>query len=389
MPRKSGKAARKGNSSRDAGSKLSDLLSASVRARSLTRRFPAGDSIVSEGEEGSSAFILLNGACDVSVHGEVVSHVNAGEVFGEIACLERGTRTATVRAAADSEVLEISGQDLRAELRRSPALLDRFLRTMARRARDISRRETSARDEHRGLRRILENLHPSLDRFTSHPVLSVEVRWQPFTFASGDYYDVLELSPSRFLFALGDVMGHGAFTSPTLGMIRSQLHESVNSESRPHELLAHLHQHMLRHGHPDVFMTLTLLILDVDSLTAEFSVAGPPCPLIYAAGQCRPLTHQFGWTLGFPFDDIQFHSEQVQVTHGDSFLFYTDGLSDAARGPDSDRDVLGAKPLAEIFGDLCTRGSTGIADGVFTGVEQFQSGWPLGDDATALVVRVR
>ena len=78
------------------------------------------------------------------------------------------------------------------------------------RVRDISRRETSARDEHRELRRVLEGLQPSLDRFERHPRLSVEVRWEPLTFASGDYYDVLELSPTRFLFALGDVLGHGA-----------------------------------------------------------------------------------------------------------------------------------------------------------------------------------
>ena len=146
MSQMSGMVAADGGSARRDDATLVDLLSAPVRARSLRRCVTAGESIVREGEEGASAFILLSGECDVSVHGDVLSRVMPGEVFGEIACLERGTRTATVKARADSEILEISVDDLRAELRQSPVLLDRFLRAIVYRVRSISRRE-QRRDE--------------------------------------------------------------------------------------------------------------------------------------------------------------------------------------------------------------------------------------------------
>ena len=366
-----------------------NLLGESVRMHTSRRSFPPGDTIVREGEPGSSAFILLSGACDVTVHGDVLGVVSPGELFGDIACLEGGTRTATIRTTSTSDVLEIAGDALRAELRRSPALLDRFLRAMAHRVRNISRRETAARDEHRELRRVLEGLQPRLDRLQSSSQLLIDVRWQPLTFASGDYYDVLELSPHRVLFALGDVMGHGASTSPIYAMVRSQLHEFASSERRPHELLAHLHRHLRQHGHPNVFMTLTLLMLDVDSRTADFAVGGPPCPLVYSGGSCRPLTHRLGWTLGYPFDGISFVSETIPVTPGDTFLFYTDGLSEAARGTDRDRDMLGVERLSAIFSGLCESNSSSIADGVFAGVQAFRGSWPAEDDATALIVQVR
>ena len=291
-------------------SKVVDLLSSPVRAASRTRRFATGEVIVHEGEPGSSAFILLSGRCDVTVHGDILNVVGPGEFFGEIACLEGGTRTATVRAAAECDALELDGAALRAELGQSPALLEKFLRVIAHRVRDISRRETTVRDEQRELRRVLESLHPSLDRFRNHASLAVEVRWEPLSFASGDYYDVLELAPTRFLFALGDVMGHGAPTAPIVGLIRGQLHESATPNSRPHALLAHLHRHMQRHGHPDVFMTLMLLLLDVESSTAEFAVAGPPSPLLCRGGRSSPLTADFGWTLGYPFGGVPFRSER-------------------------------------------------------------------------------
>jgi serine phosphatase RsbU (regulator of sigma subunit) len=366
-----------------------DLLGAAVRAASEIRRFAAGDTIIREGEAGASAFVLLSGRCDVTVHGEVLNRVHPGELFGEIACLEGATRTATVRAIADSDVLELSGDALRSELRRSPALLDHCLRALAHRFRNVSRRETAVRDEQRQLRSVLEHLQPSLDRFQGHPLISVDVNWQPLTLASGDYYDVLELSPARFLCALGDVMGHGALTTPIVGMVRSQLHESVNVDSRPHQLLTHVHRHMRRHGDPNVFMTLSLLILDFESSTAEFGVAGPPSPMLWRSGQCRSLAADCGWTLGYPFEQITFQSERLDIESGDVFVFYTDGLAGSSRGPDPDRDILDHEALARIVCETCAAGTEAIARRIFAAAEDYRRGWPLEDDATAFVVAVR
>ena len=78
-------------------------------------------------------------------------------------------------------------------------------------------------------------------------------------------------------------------------------------------------------------MTMTLLMLDVDSNLTTFAVAGPPCPLLQREGSSKPLTDQFGWTLWYPFSGVSFQTEHIQLAPGDTLLFYTDGLSDAAR----------------------------------------------------------
>jgi len=367
---------------------LVDLLSPLVRAGSRMRYVGAGEVIVREGEPGGEAFILLSGLCHASVQGEVVNTVRPGELFGEIACLEGATRTATVRATVDSEMLEISGEDLRGELQRSPSILERVLRALAHRVRDISRRETSILTEQRQLRDVLERLRPSLQRFRDHPVLSVAARSEPLSFASGDYYDVLELSPTRVLFALGDVMGHGAPAAPILAMVRSQLHESASAQSRPHELLTHLHHHLQRHGDPNVFMTLILLILDTEASTAEFAIAGPPPPILWRGGETALLTDQPGWTLGYPFNDVAFRTERLAVSKGDTLVLFSDGLSDAARGPNPDRDILGTSGLEKIIREVCpARGET-VVSALFAGVKGFRAGWPAEDDATALAITI-
>lgn len=373
----------------DAAHQILGLLSVPVPSGSTIRQFAAGDVIVREGEPGSEAYIVLSGSCEVTVHGEVLNHVLPGELFGEVACLGEGTRTATVRAVLDTSVLEMSVHTLRAELHQSPALLDTFLRALAGRLRRMSDREMVARDEHRSLRKVLDRLQPSLEPFKSHTALSVDVRSQPLTFSSGDYYDVLELSPSRILFALGDVMGHGAQTTPILAMMRGQLHESATAESTPDALLAHLHHHMQRHGHPNVFMTLTVLILDLVTSLAEVAVAGPPCPLLYRDGRCTPLTTQIGWTLGYPFDDVSYTSERIPMRPGDVVLFYTDGLSDVAPPGEPGGEGLGALGLAEILRDAVAANPASPAAAIFDGVAAIQNGRPFEDDATALVFSLR
>jgi serine phosphatase RsbU (regulator of sigma subunit) len=365
------------------------LLSPAARAGSRVARYPPGALVVREGDAGGSAFILLGGRCEVTVHGHRLNVISPGELFGEIACLEGGTRTATVRADVECDVLELDGPTLRAALADSPAMLDRLLRALARRLRDISGREVAVRDEQHQLRRVLETLQPSLSRFADHSALAVEVRWEPLSVTSGDYYDVLELRPDCYLFALGDVMGHGAATTPILGMVRGQLHEAAAPGRHPHTLLAHLHRHMQRHGHPDVFMTLALLQLDLASRTAEYALAGPPSPLLWRDGQSRPIARQFGWTLGYPFGTQPFWSETLALAPGDVLLFYTDGLSDAARGPDPDKDALGTDGLCRLLTDVCGERTAGIADAIVDRVQQYRGAWPAEDDATAMAVRLR
>jgi diguanylate cyclase (GGDEF)-like protein len=74
------------------------------------RRLPAGTIIWREGDPGDCVLILLRGRVEI-VAGPldetaiVLRTMDAGSVMGEIACLQRTRRSATVRAVEDSEVV--------------------------------------------------------------------------------------------------------------------------------------------------------------------------------------------------------------------------------------------------------------------------------------------
>lgn len=98
-------------------------------------RFAApGETIVEEGRPGSSMFVVVQGAVEVlrgrgpdgrplpGGAGALLARLGEGEFFGEMALAASAPRLATVRAAADSLLLEIDREALEAVIAQFPAV---------------------------------------------------------------------------------------------------------------------------------------------------------------------------------------------------------------------------------------------------------------------------
>jgi small-conductance mechanosensitive channel/CRP-like cAMP-binding protein len=116
---------------------LEDEQLDSLIERSQLNRFGRGERVIEEGAAGDSMFILLRGTAQVSVakNGAPirVGVLRAGDCFGEMSLLTGEPRTATVRAEADCEVLEISKPVMSEVLHHAPECLDQLSELLARR----------------------------------------------------------------------------------------------------------------------------------------------------------------------------------------------------------------------------------------------------------------
>ena len=61
-------------------------------------QFPAGQTVLKEGELGDSMFILIEGEVEVRIRDQVVGSFSPVEVFGEMAVIDKQPRSATVIA---------------------------------------------------------------------------------------------------------------------------------------------------------------------------------------------------------------------------------------------------------------------------------------------------
>jgi CRP-like cAMP-binding protein len=99
--------------------------------RSTLVAYGAGETIVQEGAQGQSLFHLLRGQVEVCKQrpggdSQVVRHLDAGALFGEMTLLLDAPRSATVRATEECLLLEVPRESMAALLENSPELLERF-----------------------------------------------------------------------------------------------------------------------------------------------------------------------------------------------------------------------------------------------------------------------
>ena len=99
------------------------------------RRYTHGQSIVAEGEQGDSFYMLADGVVEVSKKFDgkpaILAHLHQGAVFGEMALVSNAPRAATVRATGDVDLLELKRSDLEehaGELESVKRALKRFTR---------------------------------------------------------------------------------------------------------------------------------------------------------------------------------------------------------------------------------------------------------------------
>ncbi len=95
----------------------------------------AGQAIIEEGAEGYDFYVIRQGSMVVekSIGGKPIflSYLPAGSYVGEMALIDGGRRTATVRAAIKSEVIRLDGDACKRLLAARPELLERFCKDKA------------------------------------------------------------------------------------------------------------------------------------------------------------------------------------------------------------------------------------------------------------------
>jgi CRP-like cAMP-binding protein len=122
---------------------LADAAIDELVARSRIERCRRGKTIFRRASPGTAMMAVLRGSvkiCTVSRNGKeaVLNVIGPGQVFGEIAVLDGGPRTADAVALVESEILVLDRRDFMPVLRAHPELAQRLLEVLCGRLRKTS-----------------------------------------------------------------------------------------------------------------------------------------------------------------------------------------------------------------------------------------------------------
>ncbi len=205
------------------------------------------------------------------------------------------------------------------------------------------------------------------------------VNW-PCLEVGGDYFDLMELGPTRTAFVIADVSGKGLGAALVMAMLQGNF-SGMAMGSDPATVCAHVNRFICDRSGVHRYATLFFGLLDASG-KVDFINAGHPPPLLIRNGKVEQALPASCLPLGL-LAEAQFHSTTFQLQPGDTLVFYTDGITEAI---DKQNEQFGVERLQEVVERHPGASIEKLQEVILAAVEEFSRGAYQADDLTLLML---
>jgi hypothetical protein len=200
----------------------------------------------------------------------------------------------------------------------------------------------------------------------------------------GDFYDVFESRPGRWIVVIGDVSGKGPQAAAVTGLARHTLRTAALHDDDPSHALRVLNRALQDRLSPREVCTVAYARLEgTDSgFVLTTSSGGHPLPLLRRSDGTVQEVGTHGLVLGAN-PELELEESTSMLQPGDCLLLYTDGLTEAyapAHAP--------ARPdIRSLLESHPSSSSNEIAEDLYRGMLNFSPSEPR-DDVALVVLRI-
>ncbi len=209
----------------------------------------------------------------------------------------------------------------------------------------------------------------------------------PATEIGGDYFDFFPLDSSHLGIAIADVTGKGTSAAFYMAVVKGIMLSLTPIFFSPKKLLCELNRRLFGTMDRKVFVTMIYGVFNMEEKRLLFARAGHNT-LIFNK---RDVANTFSYSpagLGLGLEEGKLFARQISEQEifyevGDSFLFYTDGITEAMNDK---RDEFSEERLIEIFSKISPPKSASIRENIIDEINRFVAGAPQHDDITFVSV---
>lgn len=204
---------------------------------------------------------------------------------------------------------------------------------------------------------------------------------QPAKAVGGDFYDYFTLSDNKLCFFIADVADKGIPAALFMAATKSVLSLRTKDLREIRKILTAVNQEVINNNDSCMFVTLFCGILDLQTNTMEYSLAGHDPPMLLRKNNTlERLEEAHCPALGLD-DESDYTSATTTLSPGDALLLFTDGVTEAMNNAG---ELFGEKRLQETLARCLGKPAEELLACVEKELETFTGSQPQHDDITML-----
>lgn len=364
-------------------------------------RLDSGQLLFAKGDLGSAMYFVVDGCIRVHNGEVVITHLDKGQVFGEVAALSSELRTASATAEMDTLLLKLEQEAIYSTITSQPDVARSMIQALCHRESEIIDEKFVRMVKTRIMENELEigqkiqnsflpEIIPSLDGWKMHGLL------HPARKVAGDFYDFFMIPKLQCLgIVIGDVCDKGVGAALFMALFRSLIRSSAlygsgSLKEGGHDNLISTLQHAIgstnqyvvsTHASSSMFASVFFGLLVPETGQLCYINAGHEAPWIGDINGIREQLLPTGPVIGL-FENAKFEIGIVDILPGEVLFAYTDGATDAKN--------LAGEPFSEAQLLATFRRASGegpaVANLVYAAVEGFIGNADQYDDITMFSV---
>lgn len=143
----------------------------------------------------------------------------------------------------------------------------------------------------------------------------------------GDFYEYFQQG-DKLYFAIGDVAGKGIPAALYMTSISKLFRCIASNNTSTAQICNLINKHICNDANDDIYTTIFIGIIDINTGIMTFTNAGHPYPLIIHHNEQISFLNQFSDTPIGVLKDHEFSEDIYTFSKNTTLLFYTDGITD-------------------------------------------------------------
>lgn len=228
---------------------------------------------------------------------------------------------------------------------------------------------------------MLPNIFPA---FPDRKEFDIYATMTPAKEVGGDFYDYFFIDDDHLGLVMADVSGKGVPAALFMMASKILIQNYAMMKGNPREALEAANRQICQNNREDMFVTIWLGILDVNTGLLMASNAGHEYPVVKnPGGEYDFIKDKHGLAVG-AYVTSKYMEYEIQLEKGSMVFIYTDGVVEAT---DANEQLFGNDRLLDALNGSAEDTPESALDSVSKAVKKFVKGAPQFDDLTMLCLK--